>query len=986
MATVQPKCRLEQLSDELRNYIGDNFEKKNYTGHISKIVEAFLEINSAEAESLSTIRNNVIYQVHTLVSKAFKEDTIKNLIGLVRTSSTPLSNDVNEFASTYFTFCHSIPEEKDVNNKLNIFRNRIDIAYLIKNNSEKAAFACDLLKLKNTLLKKYANTPLEEHVISVCSILEEYANTVARGNRIPHGLLLNLLASFRPCISPMSAFDSVCQAASPLLGRMLKFVDFPEKIETLRLQNFGLKEVPEELREFKNLKSLFLDNNHIVSLPNWMKELKNLNILSLECNRLTRFIMEFPQLTELYLNSNKLFDSLTIELSIQSYALQTLEMRGNGMSTIPSDLQSLKSLQNVDFSFNEIFTLDPLIDCKELIHLNISVNKALKDLSPILKLSKLKKLICSHTCVEQLPDLNGLGLYTLNCNFCQLKSLFDIKPESALAKSLSDFEARHNELKEIPQSWQHLERIERIIAPENSITKIPDRFKSTRLITLNLYRNKLKSIGTCLYFFQNAWLGRNNLRELPNIKYNPEIELSLSILNLCGNQIQIVENYILKMLYLRQLTLSFNHLNELFELSAIGPLSHIDISHNSLKEESLQKFLQVLRNIQRSSFGYPCQAESVTEKKVEIQKSMVSRAQSHLLKFDIKENFGAWRNFASNHPDREIIQNNCKIMLGPTVVADQKTAGDQPLVWEDRTLTSGNNSTIFLTQTNGEQIYQQDVAVSAVKPISGPLDSFLARAMAGKILLTLDARLKDPHLKEGDELLIGSGAMAACLLSDGKHIYLCNVGDCAVLSITRKCIERAIIAYKQHRSDFTVTAPQIWGSNFQKLREMHKLGASLTLEEDWEIRAGGLPTYSVIGDAYHPEIPCEVSDVIKLDRMENPLVILATDGLWDVYSPEDVVEEICEAILVSGDTEEKRRGLLETTIQRTIQTMRDRAFGDSYTIDGKCDNITIVSYWAKEEAVKDECEMVMVFDGHDKRKSEGFVRYIEREAVKLFLG
>lgn len=79
-------------------------------------------------------------------------------------------------------------------------------------------------------------------------------------------------------------------------------------INSIKISNYGLRIIPEELRKFTKLKTLDLSDNFIEELPPWIDKMLNLEYLKLDSNLLKDLNPNFKNLrclTVLSLNNNK---------------------------------------------------------------------------------------------------------------------------------------------------------------------------------------------------------------------------------------------------------------------------------------------------------------------------------------------------------------------------------------------------------------------------------------------------------------------------------------------------------------------------------------------------------------------------------------------------------------------------------------------------------------------------------------------------------
>jgi Leucine-rich repeat (LRR) protein len=155
-------------------------------------------------------------------------------------------------------------------------------------------------------------------------------------------ILLIILASFGCGLQkpmPAGTFQNLAQA-----------IKNPLAVEVLYLNNQKRKELPTEIRHFKNLKALHLKRNQLRTLPNWLAELPQLNYLDLGRNAFVGFpvmVLEFHQLQHLSLAGNKI--GTVPEAIAQLKKLETLDLFDTYIEALPiAALQQLPNLKQID--------------------------------------------------------------------------------------------------------------------------------------------------------------------------------------------------------------------------------------------------------------------------------------------------------------------------------------------------------------------------------------------------------------------------------------------------------------------------------------------------------------------------------------------------------------------------------------------------------------------------------------------------------------
>ncbi|MBX2978013.1 MAG: leucine-rich repeat domain-containing protein [Flavobacteriales bacterium] len=140
------------------------------------------------------------------------------------------------------------------------------------------------------------------------------------------------------------AIDSVRTFRS--LDRALKN---PDEVYRLDLSGTKLKEVPEEVRQLRNLNALDLGNNKIKRLPDWFGELTYMQDLRLARNKLTEVpasICSMVHLKRLDMSRNAL-KALPACIG-KLVELVSLDLWSNDLSDFPEELSGMRSLRFLD--------------------------------------------------------------------------------------------------------------------------------------------------------------------------------------------------------------------------------------------------------------------------------------------------------------------------------------------------------------------------------------------------------------------------------------------------------------------------------------------------------------------------------------------------------------------------------------------------------------------------------------------------------------
>lgn len=227
-----------------------------------------------------------------------------------------------------------------------------------------------------------------------------------------------------------NSFDSIVSIEIGTLPRKdLLYISEEEKLKiaNLNLNDLDLKELPLELKGFKNLKSLKLNGNKITILPEWISYFKKLETLELEQNKINFLppqIGELTKLKDLSLIDNNL-DSLP-ESICNLKSLQTLFIQKNNLTSLPPKIGDLSNLELLLASNNKLFNIPKSIGSMDKLYSLFLDKNNLKDLPSSIKNCKvLHKLRLANNFIS---EENKVKIDSLtNCNpwfdFSELKSI-----------------------------------------------------------------------------------------------------------------------------------------------------------------------------------------------------------------------------------------------------------------------------------------------------------------------------------------------------------------------------------------------------------------------------------------------------------------------------------------------------------------------------------------------------------------------------------
>ncbi|ODV60487.1 leucine-rich repeat domain-containing protein [Ascoidea rubescens DSM 1968] len=289
-------------------------------------------------------------------------------------------------------------------------------------------------------------------------------------------------------------------------------------LKTLKISSSKLSFVP-NLSNFHKIKHLNLSNNNLsnISSLGTLQYLKSINLSR---------------------NQFSFIDPIDFDYKINKNLL-SINLSHNSLSKIYG-LNYLSNLLDLDLSNNQIYKIENLNDNTNLHFLNLSNNfiKSIENLNP---LKNLKFLNLSNNKIERIENLNNLkNLISLNLEFNNIKRLYNIS-KNLNWDSLIELNLNQNDL--------------------SSLRYLKSSSPSNNLEILRLNNNSIDSIDEYLNLnFKNLNyldLSFNRLFSVDNLP------LSINSLNLLGNSLYEISNYLIDLRNLKFLDLSWNQITDI---------------------------------------------------------------------------------------------------------------------------------------------------------------------------------------------------------------------------------------------------------------------------------------------------------------------------------------------------------------------------------------------------------------------------------------
>jgi len=242
----------------------------------------------------------------------------------------------------------------------------------------------------------------------------------------------------------------------------------------LYLGGINLREIPEAIASFSQLRVLYLSNNQLKEIPETIASLTQLRVLNLSNNQLKEISETIASLTQ----------------------LKELNLSYNQLQEIPEVIASLTQLKELNLSYNQLKEiLETIASLTQLKWLNLSYNQLQEIPEVIASLTQLKWLYLDHNQLQEIPEVIA--------SLTQLRELY----------------LNNNQLQEIPEAIASLHQLELLDISSNQLQEIPEAIASLhQLELLDISNNQLQEIPKAI-----ASLHQLRLLELDGNPLNPDL-------------------------------------------------------------------------------------------------------------------------------------------------------------------------------------------------------------------------------------------------------------------------------------------------------------------------------------------------------------------------------------------------------------------------------------------------------------------------------
>ena len=296
---------------------------------------------------------------------------------------------------------------------------------------------------------------------------------------------------------------------------VLKRIEEAARSKELDLSWQELTEVPTEVFQLYNLKTLYLYNNQIVEIPDAIAQLQNLKTLYLSGNQIVKVpdaIAQLQNLTSLDLSRNQIAEIPDAIAQLQN--LRELYLAGNQIVEIPDTIAQLQDLTSIDLSRNQIVEIpNALAQLHNLTELYLFSNQIVEIPDVITQLQNLIILNLSDNQIVEIPDVIA-QLQNLTELYLFGNQIVEISDAITQLQNLIELYLFDNQIVEISDTITQLQNLIVLNLSDNQIVKIPDTIAQLQNLTeLYLFGNQIVKIPDALAQLQNL--------ELLNLRGNP---------------------------------------------------------------------------------------------------------------------------------------------------------------------------------------------------------------------------------------------------------------------------------------------------------------------------------------------------------------------------------------------------------------------------------------------------------------------------------
>eukprot|EP00005_Dracoamoeba_jomungandri_P007285 CAMPEP_0174264140 /NCGR_PEP_ID=MMETSP0439-20130205/21466_1 /TAXON_ID=0 /ORGANISM="Stereomyxa ramosa, Strain Chinc5" /LENGTH=668 /DNA_ID=CAMNT_0015349875 /DNA_START=1 /DNA_END=2007 /DNA_ORIENTATION=- len=304
---------------------------------------------------------------------------------------------------------------------------------------------------------------------------------------------------------------------------MMKELKSTTQLDVSR-QELTSKSIPQYIVYMVNLRTLKMSSNKFTDLPSRFGKLTKLQALGLDGNQfehLPKALGSLSLLELLDLRNNKLVD-LSGNILKKMVSLKKLLLRHNRLVALPPQIEHLVELQFLSARNNHIIRLPSEINLLSKLEVLDLRGNQLKVLPCVGQLTNLQELDLQHNSLERVPsDIRNL---TSLCRLSLGYNYFVEFPEAVTALSrLRHLDLEGNEIPDVPPEIANMSSLDTLYLSNNQLETLPEEISEVttleKLFLSNNFFVKLPSFLKKLTRLTDLKL-QNNPLELSNQSEN----------------------------------------------------------------------------------------------------------------------------------------------------------------------------------------------------------------------------------------------------------------------------------------------------------------------------------------------------------------------------------------------------------------------------------------------------------------------------------
>ena len=326
----------------------------------------------------------------------------------------------------------------------------------------------------------------------------------------------------------------------------------------------GLRSIPKEIANLKNLRIFFLANSAVTELPEEFAQCEEITDLEIyNCPDMKKFptvISKLPKLTSANLSANPQWEDVDAGLVAlgtgpSAKSLQIIYMNECSLTVLPKEINNMKKLGMLSVSSNKIHTIESAYPDIAFVQLFLDNNEITEIPHTVVngkrmffRIEDVETFSCSYNKLTKFPDIfdaqSIYGMSSVNFSYNQITEFENEDSEDYQGIYVATLSIANNpNLKKYPKCLATSNsKVDYVNARGCGIEVIPEgSFKGENtkyLVSLDLSYNKLKDFpreftAASFPYFYGLDLSYNQLSEFP---YEPFDCASLTMLAVRGQR------------------------------------------------------------------------------------------------------------------------------------------------------------------------------------------------------------------------------------------------------------------------------------------------------------------------------------------------------------------------------------------------------------------------------------------------------------------